>query len=105
MHQGKPAGAFHFIFSLTASAKYIQSISLKKKKKRLPGGGKRDEMSAEVNGRSDAAGRENGPRLEEIDTVQFKREGLRPEETYGGGVRQVLPGGRAGEVSPPPLAP
>lgn len=40
-------------------------------------------MSAEVNGKSDAAGRENGPRLEEIDTVQFKREGSRPGETCG----------------------
>lgn len=38
-------------------------------------------MSAEVNGKSDAAGRENGPRLEEIDTVQFKREGSCPGET------------------------
>lgn len=43
-------------------------------------------MSAEVNGKSDAAGGENGPRLEEIDTVQFKREGLRPGETCGRGV-------------------
>lgn len=70
------------------------------KKKRLPGEGKRDEMSAEVNGKSDAAGRENGPRLEEIDTVQFKREGSRPGETCGRGVSRARRARREGR-SPP----